>query len=150
MFRLFSLGHPKPVCFPWASSTLFSTLHYHGLLLSSLGFPNPITLSFILGAHGLVITPYFLCFHYFGPTTAHSHISTSHTTHGFLFSLFSGSFKPIYPLKSHLFISWACDPLFLPFGLNGFFIHLQTLFCPCYRASPFHLGFQNGHQQLAL
>ena len=35
----------------------FLTLHSHGLLLNSLGFPNPITLSLILRAHELAIDP---------------------------------------------------------------------------------------------
>ena len=39
------LGHPWP----------FLILRPHGLLLTPLGFPDPIILSFILGAHGLVI-----------------------------------------------------------------------------------------------
>ena len=52
-----SLGLPGPVCFPWASSALFLTLHSHGLLLNSLGFLDPITLSLILGVHGLAINP---------------------------------------------------------------------------------------------
>ena len=34
--------------------------------------------------------------------------------------LFSGSFEPICFLKAHLLISWTSDPLFLPFGFNGF------------------------------
>ena len=41
----------------WASLALFLTLRSYGLLLTPLGFPNPITLSFILGAHGLAINP---------------------------------------------------------------------------------------------
>ena len=61
------------------------------------------------------------------------------------FSL-SGSFKLIYLFKTHLFVSWTCDPLFLPLGLNGFSIHLPTPFCLCCWASPFYLGFRNGHQ----
>ena len=55
--HLFSLGRPGPVCFPWASSALFFTLHYHGLLLNSLGFLGPMTLSLILRVHGLAINP---------------------------------------------------------------------------------------------
>ena len=46
-----------PICFPSASSALFLTLHSHRLLLSSLGFSDPITLSLILGVHGLAINP---------------------------------------------------------------------------------------------
>ena len=41
------LGHPQP----------FLIMRFHGLLLTPLGFPSPITLSFILGAHGLSINP---------------------------------------------------------------------------------------------
>ena len=39
--HLFSLGCPKPVYFPWASSALFLTLHSHEFLLNSLGLPWP-------------------------------------------------------------------------------------------------------------
>ena len=54
-----------PICFPWASrarllslaSALFLTLHYHRLLLNSLGFLGPITLFLILRVHGLAINP---------------------------------------------------------------------------------------------
>ena len=103
-----------------------------------------------LGLMGLPLTPYFLYLHYFGLIVAHSHFSTLYTAHGllFFFFLFSSSFKPIYPLKAHLFISCACYLLFLPLGLNGFSIYLPTLFCPHCWASPFHLNSQNGHQQL--
>ena len=55
--HLFSLGRPRPVCFPWASSALFLTSHRHGLLLNSLGFPSLITLFLILEVHGLAINP---------------------------------------------------------------------------------------------
>ena len=55
--HLFSFGRFWPICFPWASLAIFLTLHSHGLLLSSLGFPSLITLSLILGAHGLAINP---------------------------------------------------------------------------------------------
>ena len=104
-------GSCVPFVFSWASLAhllslaIFLILHSHGLLLSSLDFLGPIALSIILGAHGLAITLYFLCFHYFEPIAAHSHFSTSHTAHGLLFSLFPGSFKPIYPFTAHLFIS---------------------------------------------
>ena len=55
--HLFPLRHPWSTSFPWASLALFLTLHSHELLLTPLGFPDPITLSFILGAHGLAISP---------------------------------------------------------------------------------------------
>ena len=100
---VFSLGHPWPICFLWASSSLLLTLHSHGLLLTSLGFLNLITSFSSLGFIGLPLTPYFLCT--FGPIVAHSHFSTSYTAHGYAISLFPGFFKPIYLLKAHLFIS---------------------------------------------
>ena len=50
-----------------------------------------------------------------------------------------GSFKSVCFLKAHFFISWICDPLFLPLGLNGFSIFLPTLFCPCCWVSSFYL-----------
>ena len=92
-------------------------------------------------------TPYFLYFHYFGHAVAHSYFSTSYTAHGFATSFFSGSFRPGCFLKAYLFISWVCDSLFLPLGLNGFSIHLLTLFCPCCWASSFYWASQNDHQQ---
>ena len=146
--HLFSLRCLEPICFPWASSALCLTLHYHGLLLNSLGFPGPITLFLILGVHGLTIDPFLFLFSLLwagrGPFSLFHIINCPWIA----FFLFPGSFKPIYFFKAHFFISWACDPLFLLLGLNGFSIHLSTLFCPCCWASPFHLGFRNGHQHL--
>ena len=46
------LGHPRP----------FLILCSYGLLLTPLGFPDPITLSFICGAYGFSINP-LLCLH---------------------------------------------------------------------------------------
>ena len=146
--HLFSLGCLSPVCFPWASSAFFLTWHSHGILLNFFGLP----------------WPNYIIPHPWGSLACHkpllSLVSLLRACHGpfslfhiiycpwFAFYLFPGSFKPIYLLKAHLFISWACDPLSLPLGLNGFSIYLPTIFCPCYWASPFHLGFQNGHQQV--
>ena len=61
----FSLRHPWPICFIWASLSLLLTLHSHELLLTSLGFLGPITSFSSLGFMGLPLTPYFLCLHYF-------------------------------------------------------------------------------------
>ena len=36
----FPLKHPWPICFPSASSALFIILRFHGLLLTSLNFPD--------------------------------------------------------------------------------------------------------------
>ena len=55
----FPFGHPWPIYFSWAFLALFLTLHSHELLLTLLGFPYLITLSLILGVHGLVINPLF-------------------------------------------------------------------------------------------
>ena len=138
-FRL-SLRHPWPICFLWASLALLLTLHSHEFLLTSLGFPDPITLFLSLGFMGLPLTPYFLCLHYFGPAVAYFHFSI-YTAHGYAISLFPGFFKPIFLFKTHLFISWACDPLFLPLRPNGFAICLPNLCCPCRWAFFFLLGF---------
>ena len=146
MSHLFSFGRPGPVCFPWASSALFLTLHSHGLLLNSLGFLGPITLSFILRVHGLAINPLLSLLSLLW--ACRDPFSLFHIIYcpWFVFSLFPGSFKPIYLFKAHLFISWACDLLFLPLGFNEFSIRLSTPFCLCCWASPFHLGFCNGYQ----
>ena len=146
MSHLFFLRCLGPVCFPWASLTLFLTLHYHGLLLNYLGFLGPITLFIILGVHGLTINPLISLLS--SLWTRHGPFSLFHIIYypWLASSLFPGSFKPIYLLKARLFISWACNPLFLPLGLNGFSIRLPTPCCLCCWASPFHLGSRNGHQ----
>ena len=95
-----------------------------GFLLTSLGFPGPITSYSSLGFMGLPSIPYSLRLHCFGPAAAHSYFFPHHILPmGLLLtiSLFPGSFEPIFSLKTHLLISWTCDSLFLPLGLNGFF-----------------------------
>ena len=52
--HLFPLGHPWPIYF-LGHPRPFLILRSHRFLLTSLGFLSPITLSFILGAHGLSI-----------------------------------------------------------------------------------------------
>ena len=103
--HLFSVGRPGSVYFPWASSALFLTLYYHGFLLNSLSFPGLITLFLILGVHGLAIDPLLsllsLLWACYGPFSFFHIIYCS----WFAFSLFPSSFKPIYFLKAHLFIS---------------------------------------------
>ena len=133
--HLFFLGRPRPVCFPWASSALFLTSHYHGLLLNSLGFPGPITLFLILEVHGLAINPLLSLFSLLW--TCRGPFSLFHIIHclWFAFSLFPSSFKPIYLLKIYFFISWVCDPLFPLLGLNGFSSQFTNFFFPYYWAS---------------
>ena len=46
-----------PIYFPWTSLAQFLVLHTNGLSLTPLGFPGPIALFLILGAHGLPINP---------------------------------------------------------------------------------------------
>ena len=127
----FSLGLIWPICFLWASLALLLTLHFHEFLLTSLSFPDPITLFSSLGFMGLPLTLYFLCLHYFGPAVAHSHFFISYVAYGYVISLFSGFFKPTCLFKTYLFISWACNPLFLPLRPNDFAIFLPTLYGPC-------------------
>ena len=92
--NFFLLGHPWPICFPWASSAHFLILHSHGLLLTLLGFPGPITLSFILGAHRLSINPllsYFITLGLLWPI-----LTFLHHIMPMSFPLLSlGSFRPI-------------------------------------------------------
>ena len=123
-YVLFYLGHPWPICFPWASSALLLTLYSHGLLLTSLSFPGPITSYSSLGFMGLPSIPYSLCLHCFRPAGPFLLFSHHTLPMGLLLtiSLFPGSFEPICFLKAHLLISWTCDPLFLPLRLNGFFV----------------------------
>ena len=136
--------------FSWASLAYLLSLGFLNLFTNSafpwaftnfIDFPDPITLFSSLGFMGLSLTPYFLCLHYFGPTMVHSYFFISYTVHGYAISLFPSFFKPIYLLKAHLFISWACDLLFLPLGPNGFTTCLSTLCCSCGRTFFFLLGF---------
>ena len=135
----FSLGHPWPICLSWASLALLLTLYSHGLLLASLGFPGPITSYSSLGFMDLPSIPYSLYLHCFRPAGAHSYFFSHHTLPMGLqltISLFLGSFEPICLLKAHLLISWTCDPLFLPLGLNGFLFSVS-----CWLLCVAELGF---------
>ena len=88
---LFPFGHPWPTSFPWP---FFLTLRSHGLLLTLLGFPDPITLSFILGTHGLSINPllsYFITSSILWPILAFLH----HIMPMSLLVLSLGSSRPI-------------------------------------------------------
>ena len=150
MSHLFSLRRPGPVCFPWAFSTIFLTLHYHGLLLNSLGFLGPITLFLILVVHGLAINLLLsllsLLWTYRSPFLLFHIIYYP----WFTFSLFPCSFKPIYLFKTHLFISRACDPLFLLLRLNGFSICLPTPFLSMLLGFFFPLGLPKWPSTLIL
>ena len=74
---------------PFANSTL-----PWALLLTSLGFPGPITLSLSLGFMGLPSIPYFLSLHYLGPAATLSHFANSYSAHEMLFLSFLASLSP--------------------------------------------------------
>ena len=88
------LEYPWPICFPWASLAHFLVLHSHEFLLTLLGFPGPITLFFILGAHGLSANPllsYFIISGLFRPILTFLHLIIPMS----LLLLSLGSFRPI-------------------------------------------------------
>ena len=127
---------------------LFLILRSYGLLLTLLGFSNPITLSFILRAHGLSINPLlsllallraccspFLFFYitycpwdcYFSLRAPLGPFASSRPS-----CLFYG---PIIHYSYH-------------FNLMVFSICSLTLFCPYCWASSFYRASQNEHQHL--
>ena len=145
MSLLFSLGHPWPICLPWASSALLLTLYSYGLLLTSLSFCDPITSYSSLGFMGLPSIPYSLCLHCFGSAAAHSYFF--HIIHcpwvcyslflsfRTLLSPFSFS-RPIYLFHGPM-IHYSCHSDLMVFVL----CLLPTSLC-CWVGLPFiHLGF---------
>ena len=108
-----------------------------GFLLTSLGFPGPITLSLFLGSWACHKPLTLLVCIVLGLRRPFSHFSTSYSAHGMLFLSFLASLSPLASSRSiylfvgpmiHLFICWACDPLFLPLGPNGSFCYLPCQF----------------------
>ena len=116
--RLLPLGFLIPFtksAFPWA-------------ITNFIGLPWPNYFILILGIHGLAINPLLSLFALLlGLQWPILIFSKSYTAHGYAISLFPGFFKLIYLLKAHLFISWTCDPSFLPLGPNGFVTCLLPL-----------------------
>ena len=110
-----SFGHPWPVCFLWASSVRLLIPHSHGLFTNFIGLPQPNNLIFILGVYG--------------PTGPFSLFYLIHYLWDAI-SFFPGFFEPTCLFKTHLFISWACDPLFLPLEPNGFAIYFVNSLLP--------------------
>ena len=77
---------------------------------------------------GLTSTPYFLCFHYFGSVTAHSHFSISYTAHGLLFLSFRA---PLSSFTSSRLICFSYGPVIYyscRLGLMGFLSVCQLFF----------------------
>ena len=52
-----SFGHPRPVCFLWASLILLLILHSRELFTNFIGLPWPNNLILILGVYGPAINP---------------------------------------------------------------------------------------------
>ena len=126
---VFSLGHPWPVCFLWAFSSILLILHSHGLSLTSLDFPNPITSFSSLGFMGLSLTPYFLCCITFGPSVAHSHFFyIIYCSWVCYFSLF-GLFKAHLPPQGPFIYYWALYFLWPISWLPSFSAILLCRFC---------------------
>ena len=127
LVHLLSLGFLGPFpnsVFPWAFTNSFGLTWLNFLILhlwGSWACHQPLT--FFACINSGLLWPILTFLHHILPITT---------------SLFSGSFKPVCFLKAYLFILWAYDPLFLPIGLNGFSIHLLTLFSPCCWASSFY------------
>ena len=134
MSYLFPFGHPWPTYFPWAFLALSNSV-FPWVFTNSFGLPCPNY--FILHPWGSWACQQPLTFFVFVTSGLLWPILTF--LHHILPMGFSpGSFKPICFLKAHLLILWAYDPLFLPLGLNSFFICLLTLFCLCCWVSSFY------------
>ena len=136
----FLLGVSDPFVFlgfPWPFSKLCIHIGFYWVLWAS---PAQLHYPSSLGFMGLSSTPYFLCFHYFGPAVAHSRFSISYIAHGLLFLSFWAPLSSFTSSRLIFFISWACDPLFLPFGLNEFSIYLPNSFLSVFLGFFFPLG----------
>ena len=113
-------------------------MHSHRLLLTLLGFPSSITISFTFGVHRLSLNPLLNYFIILGLPRP---ILVFILPMGLLL-LSLGFFRSACFIRCPFIILWAFDPSFLPFGFNGFSLNLLTFFCPycwafsCYWALP--------------
>ena len=126
------MGFCVPFVFPWASLAYLLALGFLGhftnyvfpwAFTDFIGLLRPNYFILILGVYGPVINPLLSLLALLWAYRSLFLLFSHHTLPmGLLFaiSLFPGSFEPICFLKAHLLISWTCDPLFLPLGLNGF------------------------------
>ena len=114
-------GHPWPDCFLWASSARLLIPHSHGLFTNFIGLPRPNNLILIFGVHGPAINPLLSLFAL--PWACGGPFSLFYLMlcPWDAISFFPGFFEPACLFKTQIFICWACDPLFLPLGPNGFF-----------------------------
>ena len=100
-----------------------------GFLLTSLGFPGPITLSLSLGFMSLPYTHYSLNLHYLGPAATLSHFSNSYSAHGMLFLSFLTSLSPLaFSRPMYIFVGpvthYSCR-----LGLMGFLLFILSILC---------------------
>ena len=92
-----------------------------GFLLTSLGFPGPITLSLSLGFMSLPLTPYSFSLHCLGPAATLSHFSNLYSAHEILFLSFLASLSLLaFSRRMYIFVGpvthYSCR-----LGLMGFF-----------------------------
>ena len=139
------MGSCVPFVFPWASLGHLLTLGFFGpfpnfvfpwAFTGFIGLPWPNHFILILKVYGPAINPLLSLLALLWACQAHSYFFFSYYTLPmsllFAISLFLGSFEPICFLKAHLLISWTCDPLFLPLGLNGFcYLSFANFFSVC-------------------
>ena len=106
------LGSFPNSAFPWAFTNFFGLLRLNYLIPHLWGlwtcYQSLTFFTFITFVTSGCCGPFSLFYIIYCPWVC-------------FFSLL-GSFRPVYFLKAYLFISWACNPLFLSFGLNGFFL----------------------------
>ena len=146
--HLFLLRHPWPICFSWESLALFLILRSYGLLLTFLGFSGPITLSFILGAHGLSINPLLSLLALLQACC--SPFSFFYITYCPWICYFSLR-APLGPFSSSRPSCLFYGPIIhysYHFNLMVFSVHSLTLLCPYCWASSFYQASQNEHQHL--
>ena len=118
------VGFFGPFLSPWAPSAHFLILHSHGFLLTLLSFSSPITVSFILGVHGLSINPllsYFVTSGLLWPILTFLH----HIMPISLLLLSLGPFRPICFSQGSFIYFMGLWFIFLPFGLNSFFLSIH-------------------------
>ena len=122
------IGHPWPIL----------TMHSHRFLLTLLGFPSSITISFTFGVHRLSLNPLLTYFITLGLPRP---ILTFILPMGLLLLSLS-SFRSACFFQCPFIILQASNPSILLFELNGFSLNLLTLFYPycwvssCYQALP--------------
>ena len=138
----YSFGCPRPI-------PSFLLLTFLWAFVKSFRLPSPITTSFTFGFIGLLnqadlLIPLFRLLRLVFAFFLFLMIPMGLLLHSLRFSW------PVCFLWSHFVILWARGPLFLLFGLNGFFTLLLFFLHPflyCWAFSVIGPFCQNGHQQ---